>query len=326
MDAGDRGRPAAAGELDRLGCDLKRPVERPLGLQAGDEALKQPIEGAVVGPRADGDELDHGVGVDPVEGGDRENVLRDRYFPHRVVGPTHSGVDPGEVDPPRPAGVVVATAMGDRLLTGDQRLFDATELDERADPLRQQLVASWRHHPPLLVEKVDARLRGTLVAQGAGELVADAGVARPARVDAPQGLARDVDPLRRVARAVDPSVTGGEILHGAYGLGTATGGLAVREVDERDGLPEGHVPLRAVEDATLQVPVAYEDLDPREPSGAGQREGDGRDGIDAIVSIGGGRARELAHQFGQALVPGGSQFGLKVVDPLPDVHANARPL
>ncbi len=75
-----------------------------------------------------------------------------------------------------------------------------------------------------------------------------------------------------------------------------------------------------MQDAALQVPVTDEHLDPRETGGPGEREGLGREGVDAVVMIVDGGRRQAPDQVGELLLAAAPQLGIDVVDPLPDVH------
>src|SRR5512138_2228195 len=117
-----------------------------------------------------------------------------------VVTAAEAGVDPREVDLPAAPLVLVAAPVGDRLLTGEEGVAGATELDEAGDPLGQEggalaALTGGDEAGELGVEQVEGSLRIAPVAQGAGELAADAGEAGPGRVDAGEGLARDALPL-----------------------------------------------------------------------------------------------------------------------------------
>ncbi|MFY0537555.1 hypothetical protein [Nannocystis pusilla] len=243
----------------------------------------------------------------------------------RVLAAAEAGVDPREVDLPGPPLTLVAPTVGDRVLAGGEGVFGAAERDEAGDPLRQQggALAALTGSDELLllgVEEVERGLRVALLAQGAGVLAADAGEARPGRVDAREGLPRDVGPLARPPGPVDLGVTGGKILDGADGLRTAARSLAVGVVDQGDGLAQSHVALTAVQDAALQVPVPHEHLDPRETGGLGQSERLGREGVDAIMVIVDGGGGDPPDQVGEPDVAAAPQLGIDVVDPLPDVH------
>ena len=245
----------------------------------------------------------------------------------RFLCATEPHEDACAIEAAREAVVRVATTALLELVEEPKGVVELAEIDQRLESIAWEIVDGVAL--PALDEArdlpIDELERIGDLALGAHRrrlLARDAGEARPRGIDPRERLVGDREALVGVAGAVDERIAGREILHGAHALRAAARLLAVRELDEADGVAE-RAPVHAMEHAALQRPVPEEHLHPVQLEGLREGERLGEDRVDALMLIVADLGGEAIDEIGEAGVALFAQALLRLGDPGPEVHQRA---